>query len=335
MSDQQHPQTGGSAVVRPRLAHHSVVLDDGHRVGLSVGGHGVPLVVQHGVAMDRRTYLRLLSRLAGLGFLVVAIDAAGHGDTIRLPEPRTFSTMSALTIRTLDALGISQAVFLGHSMGGRMTIELAATHPDRVLAAVLVDAAAGTTFDRKAFRAYTAPHTIAWGLAAALCDAALEHRGLRGFAHLRYAQLVGRTAWRTVRQPAEPLWAVRAIAAASDSSAYLQALAIHHIPTIVVHARNDLVVPWQSALDMVQLAQGTLYEIPAGNHGWILADPDRGAEVMTQLVNHELGQVLQRARASNQRTSPSHAAWTESLIPSNAPIRQMLAGPDTFTDPSA
>ena len=318
---------------RPRAVHHSVVLDDGHRVGVSVGGRGVPLVLQHGVAMDRRTYLRLLSRLAGAGFLVVAIDAAGHGDTIPLPEPRTFSAMSALTLRTLDALGVRQAVFMGHSMGGRMTIELAATHPDRVLAAVLVDAAAGTTFDRKAFRVLTAPHTIAWGLAWAVCDVALAQRALRGQAHLRYARLVGRTVWRTMRQPAEPLWAIRAIAAASDSSTHLRALPAHHIPTFVVHARNDLIVPWQSALDMADLAEGSLYEVPAASHGWILADPDRGAAVMTQLLDDGLGRVLDQARRDSDRTrSRSHTAWADSLIAPEAPIRRILAGQQSSTD---
>lgn len=322
MKERQDP----SVTVSPPVVHHSVALDDGHRVGVSISGHGVPLVLQHGVAMDRRTYLQLLSRLAELGFLVIALDAAGHGETVPLPEPRTFSGMSALTIRALDALGVRQAVFMGHSMGGRMTIELAAGHPERVLAAVLVDAAAGTTFDQKALRANTAPHTLAWGLAAAMCDAVLEQRALRGRAHLRYAQLVVQTAWRTVRQPAEPLWAIRAIAADSDSSANLRLLAANHVPTFVLHARNDLIVPWQSALDMTRLAQATLYEVPDASHGWILADPDRGATIMARLLDNELEDVFKRACTPNRRTSRSRNAWTDSLIAVDAPIRQMLAG---------
>ena len=55
-------------------------------VGVSVGGHGVPLVFLHGLGLSGRAYVRLLSRLAGMGFLVVALDAAGHGGTPKLPS---------------------------------------------------------------------------------------------------------------------------------------------------------------------------------------------------------------------------------------------------------
>ena len=133
---------------RIRLTHHLLVLDDGHEVGVSVGGQGAPLVLMHGLALNRRAYLRMLSRAAGLGFLVIAIDAAGHGDTHNLPRKAgELADRVALTLRTLDALGIQRAVFAGHSMGGRMAIQLAAVAPHRVLAAVLFDAAGGASID--------------------------------------------------------------------------------------------------------------------------------------------------------------------------------------------
>src|SRR6202008_1604091 len=132
---------------RIRLTHHLLELQDGHEVGVSVGGAGVPLVFMHGLALSRRAYVRMLSRVAGLGFLVIAIDAAGHGYTRNLPRNAAdLSDRVDLTVRTLDALGVRQAVFAGHSMGGRMAIQLAAVAPERVLA-VLFDAAAGATFE--------------------------------------------------------------------------------------------------------------------------------------------------------------------------------------------
>lgn len=69
--------TSGRAAARVRLSHHVIRLDDGHQVGVSVGGRGVPLVFLHGLGLSRRAYLRLLSRVAALGFLVVAVDTQG------------------------------------------------------------------------------------------------------------------------------------------------------------------------------------------------------------------------------------------------------------------
>src|ERR1700739_4859923 len=133
---------------RIRLTHHLLVLDDRHEVGVLVGGQGAPLVFMHALPLTRRPYLRMLSRAAGLGFLVIAIDAAGHGDTHNLPRKAgELADRVALTLRTLDALGIQKAVVAGHSMGGRMAIQLAAVAPHRVLAAVLFDAAAGASID--------------------------------------------------------------------------------------------------------------------------------------------------------------------------------------------
>ena len=50
--------------------------------------------------------------------------------------------------RVLDHLGIGAAVLAGHSMGGRLVTELAASQPERAIAVVLLDAIVGDTWDR-------------------------------------------------------------------------------------------------------------------------------------------------------------------------------------------
>ena len=117
-------------VAMPRLARHTLTLDDGHQVGVAVCGRGVPLVVVHGFSAEGILYAQTLSRLVDLGFKVVAIDAAGHGGTLGLPTGAgTFSNYTELLGRVLDHLGIEKAVLAGHSMGGRLVTELAATVP--------------------------------------------------------------------------------------------------------------------------------------------------------------------------------------------------------------
>lgn len=74
----------------------------------------MPLVFLHGFGLNRRAYVRLLSRLGGLGFLIIAPDAAGHGETPGLPRgAAALGHRVQLTLRTLNALGVRKAVFLG------------------------------------------------------------------------------------------------------------------------------------------------------------------------------------------------------------------------------
>src|SRR3546814_12512010 len=65
----------------PRLRRREVILADGHRVGLSMCGEGVPLVVVHGIMAEGMLYARTLRRIAGLGFRVIPVDSAGYSRT--------------------------------------------------------------------------------------------------------------------------------------------------------------------------------------------------------------------------------------------------------------
>src|SRR2546423_7192559 len=66
-----------------RLRSHSLRLSDGHRIGVTVGGRGIPLVVAHGFSFAGGLYVQSLSRLASMGFRVLAVDLAGHGGSTR------------------------------------------------------------------------------------------------------------------------------------------------------------------------------------------------------------------------------------------------------------
>ena len=78
---------------------------------------------------------RRCRRLVDLGFKVIAVDTAGHGGTLGLPTgAQSLASYAELLGRVLDHLGVKRAVLAGHSMGGRLVTELAATQPERVIA---------------------------------------------------------------------------------------------------------------------------------------------------------------------------------------------------------
>src|SRR5690606_16076097 len=119
------PESDGAAerglVAAPRLARHVFRLSDGHEVGVTVSGRGIPRVMVHGFTAEGFLSAQPLSRLVSMGFKVVAIDAANHGSTQGLPSGgANFREYATLLGRALDELGIEQAFFVGHSMGGRV-----------------------------------------------------------------------------------------------------------------------------------------------------------------------------------------------------------------------
>ena len=99
-----------------------------------------PLVCLHGVTGHGERFHRLAEEHWAAHSRVVAPDLRGHGRSGWEP-PWTFPTYVGDLVETLDALGIEQADWVGHSFGGRLVLELAAAHPERVRRAVLLDPA--------------------------------------------------------------------------------------------------------------------------------------------------------------------------------------------------
>ncbi len=320
----------GQAVIRRiRLKHHVVELDDGHEVGVSVGGQGVPLVFLHGLVLSRRAYLRMLSRVAGLGFQVVAIDAAGHGDTHNLPrDAGEFDQRVALTLRALDVLGVSPAVIAGHSMGGRMAIQLAARAPERAIAVVLLDAAAGARFDEAIPTVMRSPRAAARIALGAAYDTQQDPFGLGIAEQCRYLRMLASVWMRNARHPSGVTGAARAIVQSGDYSPLLRTMRDHAVPTFVLHGEKDLVVPFDSARDIADDANATLYCVPGAYHSWMIANPRQGADAFRQLLDGELGDVLRdTANALGIMDFTDATSWEDALIAPDALVRELNEGP--------
>lgn len=92
----------------------------------------------HGFGSSLHTWEPWIARLSER-WRVLALDLPGSGLSHTDPsgdysDARTL----ALILAMMDAKGIEQAVIVGHSIGGRLAWSLAARHPDRVSALVLI-----------------------------------------------------------------------------------------------------------------------------------------------------------------------------------------------------
>jgi pimeloyl-ACP methyl ester carboxylesterase len=140
--------------VRRELPAGQLVQVGGQLVHVEQAGSGEPVVLIHGFGASTYSWRRVMPELAK-SFRVVALDLNGFGYTER---PRQFASytregQAELVLKTLDALGIGRAHFVGHSYGGGLTLYLAQSHPERFLSMVLVDSSAPTYANDRRSRA--------------------------------------------------------------------------------------------------------------------------------------------------------------------------------------
>jgi pimeloyl-ACP methyl ester carboxylesterase len=95
-----------------------------------------PIVLIHGLLMNRRMFERLGPELADRGNRVICIDLLGHGRSDRPEDLKRYSMpLFAYQIRALlDHLELESAVVGGTSLGANVTLETAARFPERVQA---------------------------------------------------------------------------------------------------------------------------------------------------------------------------------------------------------
>ena len=108
---------------------------NGYRISYHEYGSGErPIVLVHGLLMNRRMFDRLGPEMAARGNRVIAIDLLGHGRSDRPPEMSQYSmTFFARQIEALlDHLDLDSAVVGGTSLGANVTLELAYLSPKRV-----------------------------------------------------------------------------------------------------------------------------------------------------------------------------------------------------------
>ncbi|MFN8133385.1 MAG: alpha/beta hydrolase [Solirubrobacteraceae bacterium] len=99
-----------------------------------VGQRGPVVVFLHAGVADRRSWRAVASRVAAAGAAAVSFDRRGFGETGYAPEPHRHADD---LLSLLDAVADGPAWLVGSSQGGRVAIDLALSHPDRVAGLVL------------------------------------------------------------------------------------------------------------------------------------------------------------------------------------------------------
>jgi pimeloyl-ACP methyl ester carboxylesterase len=97
-----------------------------------------PVLAVHGITANSRCWFAVARALAGRAALL-APDLRGRAASSGLPGPYGMDAYTRDLLAVLDRFGLQRPVLVGHSLGAYAVARLAADHPSRVGAALLVD----------------------------------------------------------------------------------------------------------------------------------------------------------------------------------------------------
>lgn len=121
---------------------------NGLKVHYKEMGSGQPVfILLHGFGTSLFSWHEVMETLSGYG-RVIAFDRPGFGLTARPmsgewtgENPYSPEAQVDLVLSLMDSLDVEQAIFVGNSAGGTVSVNVALNDPERVQALILVDAA--------------------------------------------------------------------------------------------------------------------------------------------------------------------------------------------------
>lgn len=290
VADRRAHRRGGNHELRglPEGSTSAVDTDDGARLAVTVAGPdaGPTVVLAHCWTGSRLVWAEVAARLVEAGHRVVLYDQRGHGESLAALDSGPSIAQLGHDLRAvLDATGTTDAVLVGHSMGGMTIQSYALEHAEHFAAhtrGVVLVATAARVLGR------TVPGRL---VQRALGDGRLEwtRQGTLGRRMVRGA--LGRGAsWAHVELTRDLFAATTGPARAG----YLLAMATMDlrpvlasiaVPTTVLVGSRDTLTPPRLARQLVAgLPDAELLVLPGAGHMLPLEAPDRVVEAILATV---------------------------------------------------
>ena len=234
-------------------------------------GAGYPVVFINGLGstidMWNPPVLEKISR----HFRVIIFDNRGMGSSSGSNKLFTIPLLARDTALLMDALGISSAHIIGHSMGASIAQELAIGFPEKVSRLILVSGTCGG-----AESVQMLPETMAW---------LTDKSGTVQEVTSRMCSLLFPSSWLFHHDPARYSPAIdeapgneivaRQAAAFSAWPGSFSRLGDIRSPVLVVTGTDDVIVPPVNSRIISERIYGSqLFEIPGAGHGLMYQCPD-------------------------------------------------------------
>ena len=250
------------------------------------GGTRSPVICIHGLTRNSADFEDVAPWIAGQGRRVIAVDVRGRGRSARDPDPKRYAppVYASDVLALMDHAKIPQAVFIGTSMGGLITMVIAMKRLKAIAGAVLNDVGPMINIaGLNRIRGYVGKGkpVETWS------DAAELIKGINGVAFpdntdedwLRFAR-------RTFREDAngkiildyDPQIAASVASAKVKTTSFLAKLLYKRLarsrPTLLIRGANSDIVGPEEARYMREAAPKLRYaEVPRVGHAPMLTEP--------------------------------------------------------------
>jgi len=232
----------------------------------------LPVVLIHGAGGSHLHWPSRIRRLAA--YRVYAPDLPGHGKSGGFGGQSIQSYVQAL-LEWLEEIGLTRAVFVGHSMGSAIAQVLALEHSDQVLALGLVGSAS---------RLRVAPQLIEYAAHPTSFHKAVETIANWSYSPTAPPELVALALKRMREVRPSVLYGDLLACDAYDQTERIGDI---HQPTLIVCGQEDRMTPVRNSLFLADhLARSQLCIIPAAGHMVMLEQPQVVEEALLGFLAH-------------------------------------------------
>lgn len=265
-----------------KLTSNTLTMNDGTVIYYKDWGSGPAVVFSHGYPLSSDAWENQMMFLLQHGYRVIAHDRRGFGRSSQPSHGYDFDTFADDLAALVEALGLTSATFVGHSMGGGEVARYIGRHGEARVAKVALVAAITPFLLKTATNPHGAPVEVFDAMRAAVQSDRSQWNKDVTMSYYSYnrpgakvSEGVRNDYWRQ-GMATGLLAAYHAISAFSETD-FREDLARISVPTLVVHGSDDQIVPveisGELAAKAVRNARLVAYE--GGSHGLLITQKDR------------------------------------------------------------
>jgi len=269
------------------MSRGSTLVAAGHRTNYLEKGEGAPVVLLHGSGPGvsaHANWAGVIPRLAEHN-RIIAPDIAGFGLTELKPDGGYgIKVWVAHLLGILDVLGLERVALVGNSFGGGITLAVALRHSERISRMVLLGTPAGdfamTPGLRRGWEYEPSPEAMRELLELFAHDSTLVTDEMVAARYEASARPGAQAAYRRLIPPPEPDGAETIVRGVPES-----ALRTITVPTLVLHGREDAVVPFELGLRLHRcIPDSQLHCFGRCGHWVQLEQPDRFVRLVSDFL---------------------------------------------------